>query len=150
MRKMWHLWLTAALLPLLWFPYAAVRQVSASSSSYANCDDDGLGGWRLLLRSYADQHGGELPGPSERERLAQRASHGLTCNLGSGYEWDDAQSRVTSSENARILAICARPHGFTHRWRNVLLTDLTLRRCPYPSSPLPDWEPGRGSSTSFE
>lgn len=127
--------LSVLLLALLWFPYAAFQQLQSRNASVANCEDNGIGAWKLILRIHAGDHSDRLPTAAERASLATqyRASSthfALTCNMGQPYVWNDGPRRVTSAEKAEPLAWCGKPHGFTEHWRNVLYTDLSLRKLP--------------------
>ena len=121
-----------ALLGALWFPYAAFQDMRSRVASLANCEDNGLGAWKLILDQFAASHAGRLPTPQERAVLAskyraQSTHFQLTCNTGAPYRWSRAP-RKTSTAAAVPVAWCGAPHGFTRKWRNVLYTDLKLRR----------------------
>jgi hypothetical protein len=121
--------LAFAALGLLWFPFAALQDTLERISEEANCLDDGITQWRTLLDDFADTHRGRLP--TARERLALEArfraerGHGMACRVGVGYEWNQAATR-RNKDHPVPLVWCKKPHGFTHKWRNVLFTDLVL------------------------
>jgi hypothetical protein len=124
----------SALLGALWFPYVAFQDARSRMASLANCEDNGLGAWRLILRQFAESHAGQLPTEQERAVLApkyraQSTHFALTCNTGAPYCWGRA-ARKTSAGAAVPVAWCGAPHGFSRKWRNVLYSDLSLRRVP--------------------
>jgi len=121
-------------LGLLWFPYAAFRDLSEDQTSLANCQDNGIEAWELILSIYAHEHGGQLPAPEERSVLGaqyrRRDSHfQLTCNTRAAYEWNSRVTRITP-DAPEPLAWCGAPHGFRRKWRNVLFSDLRVARVP--------------------
>lgn len=119
---------------LLWFPYAGYRDLESNVASLSVCEDNGLGAWRLILSMYADEHGGTLPTPQQLPALAVRYrredSHfQLTCDTRAEYVWNP-KVRRTTKDASQPLVWCGKPHGFRRKWRNVLFSDLTLRRVP--------------------
>lgn len=107
---------------------------NADINSLSVSEDNGIGAWRTILSIYTEEHGGRLPDAREREKLAtvykQSSSHFvLRCNMGAPYQWNPSL-RHKSEHNAVPLVWCGKPHGLTHRWRNVMFSDLAVRRVP--------------------
>jgi len=109
-----------------------LRQTTAEVDSLCICEDNGIGAWRTILQQYADEHNGSLPDVAQRQHLAQQykqsSSHfQLTCNTGAPYQWDNAIRHV-DKQHLRPVLWCGKPHGVTRLWRNVLYSDLQVRR----------------------
>ena len=121
-----------AALGLLWFPYVGLQEWRALAASDSVCEDHGIDGWRDILAAYSRNNGGRLPTAQQRLVFGGRyrsgmGGHALTCNTGAEYEWNPYPTRVTTGR-ALPVAWCGKPHGFQRKWRNVLFTDLTVRR----------------------
>ena len=114
-----------------------VRQELAQTESLSNCQDNGIGAWGDSLAFYAKENGGRLPNSDQRIRLEEEmratSSHfAFTCNQGGGFIWNPTVTKV-SAENAidaQPVVWCAKPHGVTYKWRNVIFSDLTQRKVP--------------------
>ena len=122
----------ALVLAFGWFPYSWVRQARESTLSITSCEGNGIGAWQMILEREQGPNG-QLPDARGRALLATRyraqSTHfALVCNTDAPYQWDEGVRRMTPAEQARPLAWCGRSHGFTERWRNVLFSDLSVRR----------------------
>ncbi len=122
----------------LWWARGEFLELSSRVSSLANCQDDGLGKWRVILEQYSMEHAGRIPDATTRIRLAAAFRKttfplALTCNMRAEYRWNPA---ATSTRGPVIPVVrCGVPHGFRRKWVNVLFSDFTIRSVPVPPTP---------------
>jgi hypothetical protein len=133
--SMWVLALCSAAMLAVNYVRAHLRQMNACAASAARCED-ALSHWRVLIASFAGDHDGRLPRASERHLLAgadrlYTDPQSLRCNTGLPYHWNENVRQVDGT-GAVPLMWCGRTHGYTYHWRNVLYSDLTLRKVPEP------------------
>ena len=68
---------------------------------------------------------------AERDQIALRLKrgtpHALQCNEGGDYLWKP-DPIYTSVVPLVPIVWCGRPHGVTEKWRNVIYSDLSIRR----------------------
>jgi hypothetical protein len=103
-------------------------------SSTAACESEGICSVTVSSRDYATAHQDDLPTRAQlMEWLRKQQNHSrgpqeFDCNKGP-FVFARVQ-KTTSPTDAVPYVWCAAPHGFYHRWRNVLFSDLMVRHVP--------------------
>jgi hypothetical protein len=114
------------------FAHGAFEDARLQKRSREVCERSGLGEWKAILETYAQQRAGALPSAAEREELAAKhiaalLRSALLCDTGAPYVWNSGVTRMNTGKRTP-LAWCGQPHGYVSKWRNVLFSDLRLRR----------------------